>query len=611
MTSPEIVMSTRFNKDVLQSSVFSSRLCLLAIDELHLVHEWRNFRPEYYNLAILRLRLPEGIPFLGVSATIDTTILATVLDRCGFQANTRIIRTSLDRPEIFLQASSLQYSAQSMLDLQFLLPPTVNSAQSIPKTVIFMDLVASIRQAVHLFQKWMRQLNYPSSASNWVSPFFSDMADSDKTRVSQEFERLSPLCERPRILIATDAYGLGIDNPDIERVVQWLHPASMARLFQRLGRAVRSGQRDGNFVLLFQPWCIGPRGEGADREDEELESFQQGSKGRKLEEQRQKLPFGIWQFINPPYDSCLRKVGLRYFNDPFIDSIEYRNSLRCCSKCHPHQQLSTDTIIQSPSGQGRDGSKRSWYLQKIEAWRKTKAEDLFQGLYFEKFPSLILPDSIVDQMILDSERITDKHKLKECIGSSWGQIEQFSTELLNIFQYGQQTPIDQGELFEVWKREQDIKRKRIPRPIVNQALEDFQKRREKWIQEHFPGKESKKEPKRPKASKSLLKDQHYKEGQGRNKKRKQDSQSQTQISNESSMIESGKDLAHLEDKDPAYIQNEDPVAYSQQELLEDEEEEQSPRTRVREPLEVVEVNVSTLLPPSRSRSKRRVPARYL
>lgn len=73
------------------------------------------------------------------------------------------------------------------------------------------------------------------------------MATKDKEKVGAQFEIPSDQCVGPRILIATDAYGLGIDNPDVERVIQWLVPKSMAGLFQRLGRALRTG--------IFRPFA--------------------------------------------------------------------------------------------------------------------------------------------------------------------------------------------------------------------------------------------------------------------------------------------------------------------------------------------------------------------
>ena len=87
-------------------------------------------------------------------------------------------------------------------------------------------------------------------AASWVAPFFSDIATQDKERIAARFEMPSNKCKFPRILIAKDAYGLGIDNPDVMRVTQWLLPSSMAKLYQRVGRVLRCGRGQAHFILL-------------------------------------------------------------------------------------------------------------------------------------------------------------------------------------------------------------------------------------------------------------------------------------------------------------------------------------------------------------------------
>jgi superfamily II DNA helicase RecQ len=104
-----------------------------------------------------------------------------------------------------------------MLDLLFLLPVTVTRPQDIPKTIIYMNDIKSIQAAVKIMRRWMNELGYPPDAEKWVQPYFSIMAKSDKQRISQEFAKLDEDCLSCRIIIATDAYGLGIDNPDVHR----------------------------------------------------------------------------------------------------------------------------------------------------------------------------------------------------------------------------------------------------------------------------------------------------------------------------------------------------------------------------------------------------------
>ena len=133
---------------------------------MHLVSEWRDFRPEYFNLGVLRTRLPDGIPFLGASATLDPSTLESVKDRCGFDNESTVIQTALDRPEIYIQTSSLQRLMNSMIDLQHLLPTRAESPFDIPKTIIFMDSISSIKKACALMKVWMNQLSYPIEAAS-------------------------------------------------------------------------------------------------------------------------------------------------------------------------------------------------------------------------------------------------------------------------------------------------------------------------------------------------------------------------------------------------------------------------------------------------------------
>jgi superfamily II DNA helicase RecQ len=317
-TSPEIATSKLFNDEVLCHPSYFQNLCLLAIDEIHLVSEWRSFRPEYFNLGVLRARLPDGIPFQAGSATLDSQTFASVMDRCGFDIDTRIVKMELDRPEIYIQINTLQHTIKSMLDLQFILPSRATSYLSIPKTIIFMDSIASIKAACALIRRWMLQLGYPAVSSSWISPFFSDMATTDKERIAARFEILSHQCTGPRILVATDAYGLGIDNKDVKQVVQWLMPMTMARLYQRMGRALRCGIGQARFVLLHPSWCVGPRSgmtlnesEGRDNIAVEAGPEADEQSGKKKDaDRRRDLSRGLWDLTNVPSGGCIREIGL-------------------------------------------------------------------------------------------------------------------------------------------------------------------------------------------------------------------------------------------------------------------------------------------------------------
>lgn len=133
-TSPKIALSKKIKQYVLDQHQFTDRLCLLAIDEIHLVEEWgESFRPLYADIAKVRKRIPCHIPLLGVSATLTKKTLSAVLDKAGFLPTHRLMRTSLDRPEVMQIHRFMQHPKSSCLDLQFLLPRSASEARDIQK----------------------------------------------------------------------------------------------------------------------------------------------------------------------------------------------------------------------------------------------------------------------------------------------------------------------------------------------------------------------------------------------------------------------------------------------------------------------------------------------
>ncbi len=117
-TSPEIALSKKFKKNVLDRSSFTDRLCLLVIDEIHLVDQWgQSFRPLDAEIEKLRKRIPCHVPLLGVSATLTKSTRSRILDKAGFLPNYKLTQTSLDRPEIMQMHRFMEHSKASCLDL--------------------------------------------------------------------------------------------------------------------------------------------------------------------------------------------------------------------------------------------------------------------------------------------------------------------------------------------------------------------------------------------------------------------------------------------------------------------------------------------------------------
>ena len=198
--------------------------------------------------------IPHHVPLLGVSATLTKAKCLRVFDKAGFCEDYQLMQTSLDRPEIQQIHRFMKHAKSNLLDLQFILPPKAMHAKNIQKTIIFVNTVAEVLPLVEAIRGWMRQLKYPQGSGEWVRPYFSTMPDLDKTINAEAFKLSGETNTKCTILVATNAYGMGIDSPDIKLVIQWDLPMSFDSMIQRMSRAGRQAGLQTVFILMTPKW---------------------------------------------------------------------------------------------------------------------------------------------------------------------------------------------------------------------------------------------------------------------------------------------------------------------------------------------------------------------
>lgn len=172
-----------------------------------------------------------------------------VVEKAGFLPNYRLLQTSLDRPEIMQIHCFMDHPRSSCLDLQFVLPPEAREAKDIQKRIIFVNSVSDIRDVINVFHAWMEKLGYPEDSLRWIRPYHSAMSEWDKNLTAEAFGKPAEENNECVILVATDAYGMSIDNPDVKLVIRWDIPLSFDFMIQRMGRAGRKGGASA-FILL-------------------------------------------------------------------------------------------------------------------------------------------------------------------------------------------------------------------------------------------------------------------------------------------------------------------------------------------------------------------------
>ena len=478
LLSPEIALSERFKTKVLYDQAFRDHLVLVAIDELHVVSEWgQHWRGSYSRLALLRDLIGRSVPWLGCSATLDPVTLVEIQGLCGFDPCARIQRASIDRPDITFAIQRIQHAMHSFRDLEFLVEAihaevgqvggqrrenmageafksgSKAAAQAvltstrdqrkeagsdsrtcckrIVKTIVYVDSIRQILKAVRaLTILLIRAGCSKTSAINAIQAYHSELAESDKRRISAEFAKLDSESVLDssihRIIVATDAMGMGIDNPDVRLVVQWGVPPSMDALLQRAGRAARGRGVCGKFVWLVQPWCFGDR----------IEHLQPRSNNKRMTgpERRSALPRGMWELIN--HSVCIRRGIIEFFGEDYTPCSRPAETEPCCSRCAGEEIR----IRTSKAGQTVRTVQSQKYISKavksaLVEWRKGKAAVVLGPTVFTAAPAeLILPDRALTLISRTAATVKSIGSLAHAVNGEWGCLASYGMEVLEVVQ---------------------------------------------------------------------------------------------------------------------------------------------------------------------------------
>ncbi len=221
------VTPERFRKPEFLAAIAPRTVPLLAVDEAHCISEWgHDFRPDYTRLAEIRRLLGEPVT-VALTATATPAVQADIVRQLGLQAEqVAVFHQGIDRPNLQLSVAEVwgdDDKLAAILDLvgRHLAPGAQGSG------IVYFTLIRTLDH----FSTLLRQQGIVHHA------YHGDLDRDTRRRVQAEF-----MAGRGGLVLATNAFGMGIDKDDIRFVIHAEVPGSMESWYQEIGRAGRDDE---------------------------------------------------------------------------------------------------------------------------------------------------------------------------------------------------------------------------------------------------------------------------------------------------------------------------------------------------------------------------------
>ena len=198
----------------------------VAVDEAHCISEWgHEFRPEYRQISRIKQVLP-GIPIMALTATATRRVQDDIISQLGL-ANPYIIRAGFNRPEIFYRVEPKRDTLKRIADF--------TAARKGRSGIIY----RSTRKEVEKTAGYLRGKGIEAR------PYHAGLPDEIRSKNQEDFKT-----DKIQVIVATLAFGMGIDKPDIRFVIHGDLPRSLEAYYQETGRSGRDGD-DAEVLLLW------------------------------------------------------------------------------------------------------------------------------------------------------------------------------------------------------------------------------------------------------------------------------------------------------------------------------------------------------------------------
>ena len=295
--APETLLTPR-----LFDLLSSVKVDLLTIDEAHCISEWgHDFRPEYRQLTEVRKRFPQAV-CLALTATATARVRADIKSSLGFSQHNEFV-ASFNRPNLYIEVRPKQDAAI--------------------QTTRFLERFKDQSGIIYCFsRKQVDELAYYLERhGHKARPYHAGLEDNERRRNQEAFIR-----DDIQIIVATIAFGMGINKPDVRFVLHYDLPKSIEGYYQEIGRAGRDGL-PAHCLLLYSYSDVA-----------KLKYFVNQKEGTQRLVAQQHLD-AIVRFAEDE-STCRRKPLLNYFGEAYTVP-----NCKNCDNCNAEAPQLTDITV--------------------------------------------------------------------------------------------------------------------------------------------------------------------------------------------------------------------------------------------------------------------------
>ncbi|OOF98926.1 hypothetical protein ASPCADRAFT_162746 [Aspergillus carbonarius ITEM 5010] len=284
--TPEMVNKSQAITRSFENLNRSRRLARLVIDEAHCVSQWgHDFRPDYKELGELRNQLP-GVPMMALTATATENVKVDVIHNLKMEG-CEVFSQSFNRPNLTYEVRIKKKGTELLASIA----NTIKTSYPNKSGIVY----CLSRKTCEKVASSLRD-DYRIKAAH----YHAGMDSEARAEVQQGWQ-----AGRTHVIVATIAFGMGIDKPDVRFVIHHSIPKSLEGYYQETGRAGRDGKRSGCYLY----YCY--------KDTTTISSMIDKSDGSKQQKNRQRqMLHNVVQYCENKSD-CRRVQILAYFNEYF------------------------------------------------------------------------------------------------------------------------------------------------------------------------------------------------------------------------------------------------------------------------------------------------------